>query len=154
MSCDIHMVLEKQHTDGRWVGVNDFPHLNEKAFEFGGAPPIRIFWHARNRNYSLFARLAGVRGEGPSPKGEPDGISDLARMRLDEWDGDAHSVTWYPLKEALTIFNNIHEDERKVDIVTDQLLGTKQNDSAAYWFGLDKYELQEAEYRLVIWFDN
>src|SRR5215471_14331674 len=107
MGADIHMVLERRvklRDVEKWVGVNAFPYIIGSIYTGDGAVSDRVYWHVDRRNYNLFADLAGVRGDGPEPKGVPDDASDLALVEIDEWGGDGHSHTWLTLDEAIPIF--------------------------------------------------
>lgn len=134
MGCDIHMVLERRVCDGKWVGVHNFPYYRT------------IKWHnfplATDRNYDRFSALAGVRGEGPEPRGVPDDASDLARLQIEEWGSDGHSHSWLPLKDAAAIFlsteRNLDDHARKYP--------------TEHFFNVDPASADS--YRLVFWFDN
>ena len=83
MGCDIHTVVEikKENT---WVGLEECP----KEFD--------------ERNYALFAFLAGVRNrfntKGFEPKGFPDDMSEKSRQKFLD-DCDLHSKSYLTLKE-------------------------------------------------------
>ena len=130
MGCDIHGWVEAKIGD-KWVAITEL--------------------YSDGRNYERFAALAGVRGDGPEPKGIPDDISDTVKYWIDFWSGDGHSHTWFPIKEAAKIFLNtkgrspteneiMYPFETIFNIDVDAL---KQN------FGVSKKNI-----RLVIWFDN
>lgn len=139
MGCDIHIVLEKKD-DGKWVGVDSFRPAYDPRGEW--RYPV-----AAIRNYNRFAALAGVRGEGPDPKGFPEDASDLSYMSFHDWGSDAHSASWLELKAATDIFlatgypleNAAHEQYRK-------------KYPADFYFGVDNYEMGDC--RIVFWFDN
>lgn len=84
MGCDIHTIVEikKENT---WIGVEECPS------EFC------------ERNYSLFAFLAGVRNsfntKGFEAKGFPEDMSEKARALEQEWGSDLHSKSFLNLKE-------------------------------------------------------
>lgn len=152
MGCDIHIVMEKKHNDN-WVGLNAFPYVPVKyspealqAIKKSKAylPPF-AGTQARTRNYDLFAALAGVRGDGPDPRGMPDDASDLANMMHDEWGQDGHSHSWLPLEEALPIFA---AHTSPMEILED---GYREN--ICYELFDVEYE-DRHKYRLVFWFDN
>ena len=128
MGTDIHGVVEKKvRLDGvdKWVAVNI----------------LRYDDKATDRNYERFAKLAGVRGEGPAPKGLPVDISESTRVIYDEECG--HSASWLPLEDAVKIFN---DTERRADE------DTGKSFTAYDYFGLWSYEGKL--YRLVFWFDS
>ena len=129
MGCDIHTVIERKVTspriNARWVAV---------AIEHDAS---------RSRNYDRFAALAGVRGDGPEPRGLPDDASDTALTLADDWGADGHSHSWLPLDEAAALY-----------------LATEFNPSefvqkypASEFFGVERPDDTD-EYRLVFWFDN
>lgn len=85
MGCDIHMYREKR-VDGKWVSADEWS-------EDGDVP-----WEKRftDRNYNLFAVLAGVREreEAPckfEPRGLPINVSHEVRRQFEEWGGNGHS---------------------------------------------------------------
>ncbi len=136
MGCDIHGSIEKR-VNGRWVMVD---RLISKRY---GADP-------RARNYDRFARLAGVRGPGPEPRGVPEDVSESTMLHIEEWGVDAHSFSFLPLHEAAQIFLDTdtgvseyakdHPAEHYFDISEDICRCCKRPVSS--------------EYRLVFWFDN
>ena len=91
MGCDIHICVEKKH-NGKWVMVN------------------RIDGRARMRNYERFAALAGARGKGPAARGLPEDIPESAQMFVDEWEGDGHNHSWYPVKEMADIMVSTNDE--------------------------------------------
>ena len=82
MGCDIHLHIEvKIH--GKW--------------EHWGNPAI-------DRNYDLFAVMAGVRNNGDiiplsEPKGLPANLTTVTQFAYDYEKPDAHSMSWLSLKE-------------------------------------------------------
>ncbi len=75
MGCDIHL-----HTEVKFRG----------KWEHMGAPNI-------DRDYELFAKMAGVRGDVEAialPRGVPNDISLLTKIDLERWEGDGHSHSW------------------------------------------------------------
>lgn len=136
MGCDIHLVLEKKFGE-KWIGVDTF-NGHETAYGKGWASPT-----ARSRNYTRFAALANVRGEGGlEPKGIPSDASDTTQALSDEWGGDGHSHSWLPVDEAAAIFAKTERE------LTDEYA---KKCPAAHFFGA---EGDLSVYRLVFWFDN
>lgn len=130
MGCDIHGWVEVNH-NGRWIGTCQFSNL------------------ADNRNYERFARLAGVRGEGPEPKGFPADASESAYYHYESWGADAHSASHMAIEEALPIFMETEHHEPGQ---------TKFGAGYGYWkfFDISNYDEPGvlARYRIVFWFDN
>lgn len=126
MGCDIHLFAEKKH-NGKWVMVNE------------------VRGKGRQRNYRLFAAIAGVRGEGPAPKGLPIDVSESVNMHADLDGSDGHSHSWMTLREAVSAWNvKRYDDEKDVP------------DSIPSWgfFELEAEEDEWDDYRVVFWFDN
>jgi len=136
MGCDIHGSIEKR-VNGKWVMVN------------------RMDLKARSRNYDRFARLAGVRGDGPEPRGVPEDVSDSTLLHIDEWGTDGHSHSWLPLHEAARIFLETEYTGSLSDFIKEYPMD--------HYFDVSQFEqkctccgqpIPNGEYRLVFWFDN
>lgn len=123
MGCDIHALVERK-IDDKWVMVD------------------RLKRESRYRNYARFAALAGVRGNGPSPKGLPDDVSDSGMLHANEWGEDGHSHSYLPLKEAASIFLSTETCPTQYE--------TKCPCSAFF----DVEDCDADAHRLVFWFDN
>ena len=134
MGADIHMVLERQLPNGQWITTNTLsPHESLK----GWSRPA-----CSARNYRLFAKLAGVRGDGPEPKGLPADISETAKYLADADGLDGHSHSWMMVEEALPLFVECAPD----------LTEFARGYPADWFFGLDAKDV--ADSRIVFWFDN
>lgn len=141
MGCDIHLVLEKHDDELGWVGVDTFSG-HESTLGKGYNAPV-----ARQRNYRLFAALAGVRGEGPEPRGLPEDISTTTLLLVKEWDSDGHSHSWLPLSDAAREWNvQRYPAEKPINDFQAKF-------PASFWFGIDS-ESEIEKYRLIFWFDN
>lgn len=138
MGCDIHIVLERKIGD-KWIGID--------AYRQYFAPQMDQAY-VRTRNYKRFAKLAGVRGDGPEPKGLPEDLSDLAKMLSDDWDLDGHSHSWASLLDALPIF--IETEWFDIEHQSDYA----KKYPASYFFNVYEDELKGKDYRIVFWFDN
>lgn len=129
MGCDIHLHVEIK-VGGKW--------------EHWGAPDP-------GRRYSLFALMAGVRGdEAPvvPPRGVPKDTNPLTRRDFEEWGADAHTpswLTWDEMREVGKRFNEAWPAERLISIEHDIL-----HCYLPCW-GEDQ---EEPEARVVFWFDN
>lgn len=166
MGCDIHPVLEKKvkFKDGteKWVGLHDFAlgSRYESWQDQKGTWRIKVSGHNwvpafDARNYERFAQLAGVRGDGPAPKGIPEDASDMSRMLFEGWEGDGHSHSWTPLREALEICLATEFDSARVFLDdTDP----RKKDPLDYYFGIRYFGDDENDsmdnYRVVYCFDN
>lgn len=131
MGCDIHGSVEKL-IDGKWVMVD---RLRDKA---------------RVRNYTRFAKLAGVRGEGPPARGLPTDISESTELHVNEWGGDGHSHSYLDIDAAANIFKETEFQPN--DFV--------QKYPVSHFFDIDDETCPSCgrpvknEYRIVFWFDN
>lgn len=125
MGCDIHLYVEKKHKD-KWVMVHE------------------VRGEGRQRNYRRFASIAGVRGDGPEPKGLPLDVSESVSMHADDWDGDGHSHSWLPMAEAIQAWQQPHfPDDKPVEWPLWHHFEIDNGDDADL-----------SEYRVVFWFDN
>lgn len=107
MGCDIHLCVEikssSPRSKGRWRAASSDP-----AFKAYGEE-LNV-----DRNYHLFAILANVRNYGGStgsgfnpiadPRGWPTNASGPSNQLYKRWDGDAHSASYFTLRE-LTEFD-------------------------------------------------
>jgi hypothetical protein len=96
MGADIHIYAEYKAGDSPWT-----PHPSHVRDEFGYIESI-----GGDRNYGVFAALAGVRGYGPEPKGWPNDVSDIVLEAINRWKNDAHSRSYYSFKEFRKIVKN------------------------------------------------
>ena len=166
MGADIHLFAERKLSDGTWAMCKTYEaqHVEQYRNDTEAFTKFYLLFHrARSRNYHFFADLAGVRGQGPDPKGIPDDASPLVLDELKRWDLDAHSCSWYSAREFIPIFmeNHMSEDER-AKLVSDRL------DESSYGIletVLSRYLGIDAPYdnndncdldaiRFVFWFDN
>jgi hypothetical protein len=108
-------VLEIE-SEPRWITADSWEYLDEdEGDEYAYWSVVRDKRFYGGRNYYLFGILAGVRG-GESisePRGVPDDISDAYKEQLKQWEGDAHSKSYFTLKELLDVdwskYENISE---------------------------------------------
>lgn len=96
MGCDIHLYCEHKHND-KWVSSDRLRYC-----------PYDDLWLVdpcyRDRDYTLFSALAGVRSDGRSVvslerKGFPDDCNKLIVEENERWGEDAHSHSWLTLQE-------------------------------------------------------
>lgn len=146
MGCDIHLCLEKKYKD-RWVMIDNFRGCRD--YHSGNW----AWRESKQRNYSRFAALAGVRGEGPEAVGWPDDASDGAAMLREQYGHDGHSHSWMMLETAALVFEGTGGDPP--DWVTKCDL-----DSYQRFFDLEigdqdeGYDGPASDYRLLFFFDN
>lgn len=149
MGCDIHIIVERKYGD-EWVGLQEETHVIYWEKNSGGEWARAFRWNeSSRRDYDAFAKLAGVRGQGPEAKGLPADMSQLTRV-LYGGNSDYHSHSWCTPREFF---------EAKVSSMpnpAEALLAAGHpavTHPFGYWFGM--YEPEEGEeYRIVFCFDN
>lgn len=143
MGCDIHMTVERK-VGAKWICIDTMQGHHTGRFEkedarWDWASPV-----ANNQNYRRFAALAGVRGEGPKPRGVPDDASETTVYLIANWGMDGHSHSWLSLTEAVPIFVATHwPDEKRPDLL---------KYPASYFFEIECEDIDQ--FRIVFWFDN
>jgi hypothetical protein len=170
MGCDIHPVLEKRWGD-KWVGLHAFPYrtLNLTLYphlhpKLGLKEPVEIqsnwvSYRAQERNYQLFALLAGVRGRGATPRGLPEDVSDLARAMSSDWGSDGHSHSWVTAREWIEACWQCEQDHAKLFLAPAEDDPRRKN-AYQHYLELDCSEGSLGpndspdNYRIVFWFDN
>ena len=100
---------------------------------------------AGHRNYKQFAALAGVRGEGPEPRGMPADICAATRY-LWETGGD-HTPSWLTVKEAIKVFN----ERPRYAAEPPHVPSDDFSEEVEYWFGDSCLSRDD---RFVFWFDS
>lgn len=94
MGCDIHCHVEVK-INGEWH------HYNHPTL---------------SRNYQLFSKMAGVRGnEKPiaEPRGMPEDSTFMTKFDNNNWDGDGHTHSWLSDHEVAQIVDWVNEEERR-----------------------------------------
>lgn len=109
MGADIHLWVERKLPNGKWAMHDRCDAISKEAYalptEGDGHYSIdRAYHRANSRNYRFFAALAGVRGEGPEPRGLPPDVSDYVLYESDEYGQDGHSHSWMTAREFMPIF--------------------------------------------------
>ena len=124
MGCDIHGWVEVQSSSGEWIGVYELDI---------------------SRNYHLFGQLAGVRNEGPLPKGLPNDASAVVKWYFLECNPDEnyHSHSHLSLREASKVFVD-------TDYTIDDYKRKYPEDAYFNW----PYGVDVDKGRIVFWFDN
>ena len=149
MGCDIHIVVEQRYED-KWVGIT-----NSDAVPYDAFNP-----NPSARDYRFFGALAGVRTNGPKPKGMPEDASDLAWLLAEGWDVDGHSHSYMSLKDFISTWLAVH-DEKLPIIVKEKLeRGTYSVEydklirelSMHVCWGHESEKIDDT--RVVFWFDN
>ena len=173
MGADIHFTIEhRDPSDGLgWVGVfwsddsyspsrynadylmssNDNITLEEthRRMDHGVHP----FGRLGRRDYEFFARLAGVRGDGPEPNGVPPDASVMSQRVVARWEGDGHSHGHMSLREFVK--RKILDDNTLAKAAKSKLQG---GDPIAEYLGDCVDESNDITLddntRVVYWFDN
>lgn len=143
MGCDIHAHFEIK-VAGKW--------------EHYTIPDI-------GRNYPLFERMAGVRGDNKNamaaPRGLPDDISIVTALDANRWEGDGHSHSWLSALEIAQLeewgIANLklrHDYLRQWDMEMEWHCYFFSNSFAGFTrYPSDNIEGIE-DLRIVFWFDN
>jgi hypothetical protein len=163
MGADIHLFAEKKLRNNEWATVQTFSPINKKALglESTGGYLGWLFFIVEGRNYQLFAKLAGVRGNGPQAKGVPDDASPLYREYVDSWRNDGHSHSWCTAAEFITRFiDTLDKDDPIVKAYAGWVLEVGHGNAVLTF--LDNYcgiRINEGrdkadDYRFVFFFDN
>jgi len=146
MGCDIHAIVEQRADDGRWVTVNTLSHFVARRRKDGERD--WAFPAALKRNYGRFAVLAGVRGDGPDPRGVPADVSETGRFRIDAFSNDGYSHSWLTIAEAAKVFAE-----------TECWLGDEADPQsfprmfpACFFFSIECEDIDK--HRLVFWFSG
>lgn len=173
MGCDIHSYVEV-FKDNKWQLVEDYFTMDDLDIRyFKKDKSTELFL---NRNYGLFAFLAGVRNySGIRPldklRGLPKDISTGCFDQHAKWRLDAHSPTYFYLKELLDFdYEQIMEDRRTtVQIAPNWWDGSHtcepgKGKQITYRESLGEYYFKKLDemktlgspdkVRLVMWFDN
>ena len=173
MGADIHFTIEHRdpHDGLGWVGVfwSDAPHSppiyntgymydqnanitpeeQRRRMDHGVHP----FGRLGRRDYGFFARLAGVRGDGPEPNGVPPDASALTQRCVSRWEGDGHSHVHMSLREFVK--RKIISDDSLVEAAKSKLQG---GDPIAEFLGNclddDSGITLDDNTRVIAWFDN
>lgn len=125
MGCDIHFFTERFTKDNNYDGPKSKSEERDSKLDIltgydDNAIPRWVsadkwefedgYWSVidelySGRNYSLFEKLAGVRGYDEkaicSPRGFPIDASSGYTTMVDQWDGDGHSHSFFNLSELL-----------------------------------------------------
>lgn len=101
MGCDIHLYVEKKK-NGKWVSAQGL--VKDEDGNLDVPYPDILF---DDRNYELFAFLAGVRdywgNQYFKPKGFPKNASEEIKKIYKRWGLDAHTPSYLTLKELKSV---------------------------------------------------
>jgi hypothetical protein len=154
MGCDIHFTVERKVKD-KWIGVYSsdltprMPSVSYDHHEIGTM--TNVVPAMKNRNYSFFTALAGVRGDGPEAKGVPDDMSDLTSAALDTWGNDDHSHSWDTFEDFMRLHITSTNSRTYKALAVEALKGGNGVLDALFW----ETETDRREnMRVIYWFDN
>lgn len=168
VGCDIHVYIEKKTATG-WElvdcpgyheafttrpdgePVDDEGNLVDAKHKYGWEEVRKRFPLTEDRNYTRFARLAGVRNydddkEAREPKGWPPDICKPLHQCLNN--SDLHSHTHYSVQEAAKIWKDTE------DSVGGGLNAFANVAPEVIYFGIDPNTVDLNDYRILIAFDN
>lgn len=165
MGADIHIYAERKLKDGTWSLFKTLGFENKTAFrddgQFGDHKGATwLSYRARGRHYGFFAALAGVRGDGPEPRGLPEDVSPYVKEEAERWDGDAHSHSWYSAEEFVPIFMEHHMSPEEIAKITATKLENKYpmditQHICEIFVGVECADADDvSRTRFVFWFDN
>ena len=161
LGADIHFVVEHKNPDDDfgWVGsYSTGSPVSVTPYSDGFLNSAQDTTHAlgklKRRDYAFFTNLAGVRGEGPDPKGIPADASPTTMRQAKYWDGDGHSHSYMSLREF--VLTKLISGEGISKAAKSKLDG---DDPIAEFLGPDFCEHNEFfcltdNTRVVFWFDN
>lgn len=163
MGCDEHMFVERMRK-GVWVPVRP-PETNywslytqeqsalETFAENMEEDPFPTFAPEWNfgRDYRAYGHLAGVRVRDimfKRPAGLPRDVSPVIALMYEDWGMDAHSATFYTLKELVRYFE---AENGTPDVLG---LGRILQLIQAMECVATEHGLSDDEVRMIVWFDN
>ncbi len=193
MGCDIHAFLEVKIRApslevvlGRLqriaaLSAGTEPHANDKihalcteALEDRSESAWQLYGEVDfSRDYELFEKMAGVRGERSAalaaPRGLPSDAGTMTRFQSDNWGGDGHSHSWLSSGEMQALDEwhkarpRIHSSRNADHEGNPRSLYTHPhaenlylfgNDIEAWWRWPKERPKHVLDIRLVFWFDN
>lgn len=169
MGCDIHFFVERksqqlrrQESINKLIGIDEQLNTEWESADkwipnkyYDGVDETNKFEINRSerfysgRNYALFGILAGVRwqpdcGEISKPKGFPNDASDDVISAYKSWGRDAHSASYFTLKELQ-------------DVDWNGKYKKYLNDISAFMATMEKMAQIDPDpenVRCIFWFDN
>lgn len=119
MGCDIHTRIEYRRDEKEGWLNGDFYRYdpNYRGNDPYATDPMMLIEVCDERDYELFAVLADVRNYNnveciDEPRGMPDDVSFRVERDHDDWGADAHSASWFTLKELID-WNEKHTGRTK-----------------------------------------
>jgi hypothetical protein len=162
MGCDIHVYLEKYtsvNEEYKWINVDHWQlnpsfgvYENESEYEL-----VAFYW---GRNYDLFSILAEVRGTLEpidEPRGLPEDVSPRTKEEFEKWGRDAHTPSYFTLKELKDYLFEKSDDEDIVNSLTRFVNSMDKRFKEEFWIAEDdekRYTVKEQAFRVVFWFDS
>lgn len=147
MGCDIHIFLERKNSKNQWVDSMVY----ENDLYDDGFRPLSHY----ARSYTLFATLAGVRGDDPIeyPKGIPENCSLEYKKLCDVWEGYGHSHSYFTLRELLDAVPSCSElrKDQLYEFISHLKNIIKVRDC---WVGDKEIDDNAEKYRVCFFFDN
>lgn len=142
MGCDIHTYIEYKE-DGNWY-CNQGQLISDCNGNVDALAEV-----CGERWYERFSLLAGVRGwlePIKDPKDIPEDCSEFVKNEYEDWKLDAHSESWYTLKELMDYKGN---NKR---LIVDMITELKKEIQRVYRTRDIKKHAEDV--RFVFWFDN
>ena len=139
MGCNIHLHIELQDWNGDWVHYSA-PHVQ--------------------RSYSLFEKMAGVRGcqdrAISPPKGLPDDLSLVTRVSYRDWSRDAGSMSWLSSDEIMELEDWLALEclDLEGDVLHCYLMDKHGFTSFKRYDDIPYLPKPFTDIRFVFWFDN
>lgn len=158
MGCDIHCYIEYKNDNGEWVFAN--PDFKNYKHDNNGWDAIDGFF--TDRDYNLFSLLAGVRGGWDAmkePCGFPNDATEEVSMVYTEYGDDAHTTTWYDVRELQLLVELTAQKFKNMDGLDDyeNPIPSLQRFYTIVDYILDMngvYYPKIGEARVIMWFDN
>lgn len=170
MGCDIHMHVEyksKQFTgEDIWYCGDYFSLRKGSTYD---NPSFDVMEFHSDRNYALFGLLADVRNYDyehyiDAPRGLPDDVTDYVKHIHEDWFDDAHSTSYFTLKELIDYYDNNCDDMGDYTVISltnliEDLKKRADELGVIYDFCWNGRSYEEAynksdKIRIVFWFDN
>lgn len=119
MGCDIHMYTEFKH-DGQWKNCDHFmfnPSFDPTRCKSFLSSQYQLVPFFDDRNYDLFSVLANVRNYANTDyidnhRGLPENVTLYVKSEYEDWELDAHSASYFTLKELIDFHNENHPIKR------------------------------------------